>query len=346
MSRGKRWLVVLAVLLAGAAAIPVLMNWPAPKPAEARAPVLSKPENPGVGCMGRIEAGDGLIRVAAPYYEGRPSVVRELRVREGDAVRSGDLIATLDGRRELEAALAQAEARVKVARQRLEQILAGPKAADVEAHKAEIGRREAVLENARAMLKRFETLLANDDVTAADFDSKRTAVVTAERALAEARQRLASLMDIRPADVALAEAEVESALADVGRSRTNLDSTLVHSPVTGSVVRVIAHAGEAGDNGIVEIAETARMYAVAEVYEDDIRRVKVGQRAIITGDVLPVRVEGVVERVGMEIAKNQALTSDPVAYTDARIVPVRIRLSNPRAVASFIHARISVRIEP
>jgi hypothetical protein len=47
---------------------------------------------PGVGSRGRIEPEDGILLVAAPYFAGRPSLIKELRVKEGDWVRSGQVL--------------------------------------------------------------------------------------------------------------------------------------------------------------------------------------------------------------------------------------------------------------
>jgi multidrug efflux pump subunit AcrA (membrane-fusion protein) len=70
---------------------------------------------------------NGVIGVAAPYVFGRPSLVRELRVKDGDRVRAGQPLAILDGNDQLQAALDQCRARVAVARSRLAQVKAGPR---------------------------------------------------------------------------------------------------------------------------------------------------------------------------------------------------------------------------
>ena len=69
-----------------------------------------------------------------------------------------------------------------------------------------------------------------------------------------------------------------------------------------------AKTGEqAGPQGLVELGESDSMYAVAEVYESDIGRVRVGQRTIISGDLLWQPVSGAVERIATEVSKLSAL---------------------------------------
>jgi HlyD family secretion protein len=88
------------------------------------------------------------------------------------------------------------------------------------------------------------------------------------------------------------------------------------------------------------------MYAVAEVYETDARRVRPGQTASISGPQLAAPIAGTVERIGGAIAKSQVQPADPAAFSDTRIVPVHIRLADPAAVAGLIHGKVSVTIQP
>src|SRR5689334_11843608 len=72
----------------------------------------------GVGCLGRIEPSDGVVHVAARALGGQPSIVGRLLVKEGDAVHVGEVLAELESRHQLEAAMLQAAAQIEVARKR------------------------------------------------------------------------------------------------------------------------------------------------------------------------------------------------------------------------------------
>ena len=87
------------------------------------------------------------------------------------------------------------------------------------------------------------------------------------------------------------------------------------------------------------------MYTVAEVYETDIGKVHVGQRATITSPALHGELMGTVERIGMKIGKRDVLDVDPAASTDARVVEVHIRLDDSRAVAGLTNLQVEVRIK-
>jgi HlyD family secretion protein len=91
------------------------------------------------------------------------------------------------------------------------------------------------------------------------------------------------------------------------------------------------------------------MVAVAEVYELDVSRIRVGQKATVTSknhafaDVL----HGQVMEVGLEINKQDVLNTDPAAQFDSRVVEVKVRLdpASSRKVAGLTNLSIQVVID-
>ena len=83
------------------------------------------------------------------------------------------------------------------------------------------------------------------------------------------------------------------------------------------------------------MGDTAKMVAVAEVYETDIGAVEKGQRARITSPALDGPLLGVVASIGLKIGRMDVLDSDPIAKTDARVVEVRIALDSSETVAAL-----------
>jgi HlyD family secretion protein len=121
----------------------------------------------------------------------------------------------------------------------------------------------------------------------------------------------------------------------------------VRAPIDGRILKVHAREGErVGSAGIVEIGQTAAMYAVAEVYETDIGRVHDGQRATIRSPAFVAPLGGAVERIGLRIGRQDVLRTDPVADADARVVEVEIRLDDPAAAARLTNLRVDVVFEP
>jgi HlyD family secretion protein len=305
----------------------------------------AKPAPSGIAGIGRIEPGDGVVRLATRSLGGQTSIVGQLLVAEGARVRKGQVVAELDSKTQLSAAAGEAAAAVVAARARLAQAKAGAKPSDIAAQQAEVERVQHDLADARGDLRRHEALGAN--VSAAELDRLRYRVEAAARVLAAAGQRLTSLTAVRPVDVAVAEADVERATRSEARARAEYEASIVRSPIDGRVVRIHAHAGEAvGSDGLMELAPVDPMYAVAEIAESEIPRVKPGQRASVSGEGLSTPLEGTVERIGIDVRRNQDRPVDPTNFSDTRVVDVWVRLDSPKAVEERIHLRVDVIIRP
>ncbi len=68
------------------------------------------------------------------------------------------------------------------------------------------------------------------------------------------------------------------------------------------------------------------MMVEAEIYESDVGRVAVGQRAVVTATPLPEPLTGRVERIGLQVQRQEIVDAAPAANTDARVVEAWIRL--------------------
>lgn len=177
-------------------------------------------------------------------------------------------------------------------------------------------------------------------------ERERARVEDAEQEFARSQQlhagRAASSSARQEAQIALKVARAEFAAAEA-----QLALSQVRAPSAGQVLRVHAHAGErVGPEGILELGRTDAMIAVAEVYETDIGRVKVGQRAKVMSPALPAALSGTVARIGLMVAKNDVLGTDPVAKTDARVVEVDIHLDAGQDVEALTYLQVTVEIEP
>lgn len=331
----------MAVIVA-IACLAACKGTPPPVATDAKA---ARPTTGGIAGLGRIEAGQGIVRLAVRSLGGQASIVSRILVKEGDRVHAGQVVAELDSKPQLEATTRQAVSAIDVARKRLAQARAGAKPADVAAQQAEVDRIQQDLANAQKDLERHKSL--GDNVTAAEIDRLQLRVDSANRARTSAQQRLAGLKDVRGVDVAVAQSELEQAIRNEARTRAESDASVIQAPMDGRVVKVHSWPGEAvGNEGLLELAPLSPMYAVAEISEADIARVKAGQRATITGNGLKSPINGTVERVSTKVLQNQVMPVDPANFSDARVVEVWVRLDDPAAVADLIHLRVDVIIQP
>ena len=342
------------------------------------------PEIKTVTALGRLEPV-GEVRQLSVSSFGEGSRVEEILVSEGESVTKGQTIAILDSRDRAEAALKQAEARVAIANANLAQVKAGAKTGEIQAQQATIARIEAErnnnmaaqtatvsrmaaeLKNAQLEYQRFQKLFTQGAVTESERDSRELTLATAQQQLAEAKanlQRIESaeqlqiaearatlnrIAEVRPVDVALATAEVKEAEAAVVTAQSDLNLAYIKSPQVGKVIKILTLPGEVvdSDGGIVRIGQTDQMYAIAEVYESDIRKVKIGQTAQITSSAISDSLSGTVEKIGLEIQRQEVVNTDPTANIDAKVVEVKVRLdeASSKKVTNLTNLLVNVQIQ-
>jgi HlyD family secretion protein len=147
--------------------------------------------------------------------------------------------------------------------------------------------------------------------------------------------------------VALAETGVEVASARLNRARAEAERSYIRAPFDGRVLDINTRPGEfVGEEGVLELGRVDRMYAIAEVYETDIRRVETGQRATVSSPALADDLEGTVQAIRQKVEKQDEIGTDPAARKDARIVEVAILLDDSEPAAGLTNLQVDVIIKP
>jgi HlyD family secretion protein len=299
------------------------------------------------------------------------------QVRAG--AKQGEIEANAANAREVQARWFGDRETQRVTIQRLEAQVTG----DTAAARATIARLDAEYRNAEAEYARNKQLYEEGAISASAFDAKRLSVETSRQQLNEARvtldrirrtgsqqireakasldriestgrqqvsqalSTLAQVAEVREVDVRAAAAEVNAARAAVKKATTELQQAYIRSPISGRVVKVHTRVGEQiGDNGLLELAETDRMEVVAEVYQSDIRDVRVGQTASITGSAFAGEALGRVRLIGLQVDKQNIFSGEPGENFDRKVIPVQIALTpeSGRKVAGLTNSQVTVSI--
>jgi len=278
-----------------------------------------------VSALGRLQPEDGILHIGIPSTPAAVSgsLLSVLYVEEGDDVEAGTLLGVTGSAPVLEARLSQAGAELELARQsaaasqsRAEEACV---LADVSAREAQ--RREQLLAKKLASQEETEAAQGQAEATAASC--------TAGRAVAR-----------------VSISEIEVAKAQLAVARTQLDRTSIKAPFKGRVLKIMAYPGEfVGVEGLLELGRVDKMYAVAEVYETDIRRVKIGQTATISSTALPADLTGKVELIRHKVRKQDVIGTDPAADKDARIIEVEILLDDPEPAKSLTNLQVQIVID-
>jgi HlyD family secretion protein len=169
-----------------------------------------------------------------------------------------------------------------------------------------------------------------------------------QQQLREGKFTLDKIAEVRPVDVIAAETDVKSAIASQQRAETNLTQAYIRSPQDGQIYEIYARPGEVvGTNGIADIGKTRQMYGVVEVYQSDINKIRVGQKVKITGSSLSGELQGTVERVGIQVKRQNTINADPTSNIDDRVVEVHVALDpeSTKKAAKFTNLQIQAVIE-
>jgi multidrug efflux system membrane fusion protein len=208
--------------------------------------------------------------------------IQTVHFKEGDEVKRGDLLFTIDPR-PLEAAVRQAEANVAKDRAQLRQAEAarGQRQAEIAQAQANLDRDLAQLENARVQEKRYGELVRKELVAREQYDQIRTALaafeatVQADRAALEnaraATRAAEAMVDNARAVISADEAAVETA-------RLQLAYTTIRAPMDGRTGNLLVQAGNVvksnEDNPLVVIAQIRPIYVSFGVPEQQLSAIK------------------------------------------------------------------------
>lgn len=348
-------------------------------------PALTQPSlQPNtITALGVLEPQGETLKIAVPST-AQGSRVEQLQVKEGDGVEVGQILAILDTYPLRKAALLQATQALAVAEAQLLQVQAGAKTGEIAGQKAEIQRLEAdqaaritaqeaavvrlgaEAQKAKLDLERYQGLYEAGAIAALERDgyqlSWETAQQSYQQALAElerlkttrspellsAEAKLAQIAEVRPVDVAVAQAQVNQAQATIAQREVELAQTVVRAPRSGVVLEIFAQTGEQVEGGgdLLELGAVEQMSVRAEVYESDFQQIAVGQPVVVTSEALPQPLRGTVERLGQKVQVQSVISTDPSATIDARVVEVWIALdeSSRQVTPRFTNLQVTAQI--
>jgi HlyD family secretion protein len=150
---------------------------------------------------------------------------------------------------------------------------------------------------------------------------------TGKGQIVEAQANLTRIAEVRPIDIQAAQAEVQSAIATQNRAQTELERAYIRTPSAGEILKINTRMGEkVTDKGIVDLAQTQEMIVVAEIYQTDIDRVKIGQKATITSQSFKGELKGVVDLIGLQVNRQNVFSNRPGENLDRRVIEVKIKL--------------------
>ncbi len=342
---------------------------------DAAAPGVPLSPQPLVVALGRLEPEGAIVAIGTASNDR----LARLLVQENQLVEAGAILAYLESyterlaeRQYAESQLRDAEAQgaaeaaywqatLAEAELHVQQLQALPPL-DIQAQEATVRQLEADLASAEVERQRTEGLRQKGITAPQNAENQQLLVRRAQEQLTNARAVLAKLKAAYDLNLRLARAQRSTAQRNATRAHTALrigslrdnlvlaqvrvERTVLRAPISGMILRILVRPGETtGAQPILKMGHTQQMYAVAEVYETDMRRVSLGQRATVISPALPEPLSGTVVHIGHMVAKNDVLAVDPAAATDVRVVEVNIQLDRSTMAARLINLQVVVHLD-
>lgn len=283
----------------------------------------------------------GDVSFVAPPYGAGDARVAEILVAEGDVVTKGAVVARLDNEAQLQGTVLMAQANLAVRQATLALTRATVENSRNEAL-AGLAQARSVAAEAVTSLSRAKDLFARGVTTQAGLDAAlaadRQAAAAVEKTQATLARYASAAVDDQP-DVIVASRNLNAAEAELERARNDLVRAAVVAPISGKVLNIHANPGQRPPaDGIMEMGDTTRMMAEAEIYQDRISAITVGQPVELVAVAIGKTLQGRVAAIGLTVGRQGLLSDDTAANTDARVIEVMVELD---AASSIIAARFT-----
>jgi HlyD family secretion protein len=255
--------------------------------------------------------------------------IAKIQVREGEKVKAGQLLATLEDAPQQHAVeLARAELEeAEAARSKIER---GATAEELRQAQADCESARARSDLARSIANRTARLHADEAVP--DSEAERAIdEARAESARADgAEARLAEVeRGARAEDRAAARARVAGARARLSLAEANLARRRVVAPGGGAVLLSRFHVGEFYDVGsgpIFVLGDLTRLQVRLEVDEIDARGVSSGATCEIYSDSGVRLAKGRIERLAPKMGRRALAIESPTARADVRVREIFVEI--------------------
>jgi len=276
----------------------------------ATVPAPSEPSRSiAFACLGRVDQHGDPFDISAEA----DGVIEAVLVREGQKIRKGDMLAKI-ACRDRQSAIEAATAAAGSARSALQRLHRGSRDEERRAAVQATLAARTQWEHSQVLAKRYESLFQSGDIPRQTLDNamRDLTIAQAHFRRAEQEQQLLFAPPL-PEEVARLEYEVKLAESNLESARILAAKCLVHSPVNGTVVKLIRKAGESvsvsASQPILTIADLSALQVRAEVDERDVSKVSAGQNVLVRLDdqhMLPGKVDRISLRMGRKSIQSAA----------------------------------------
>jgi len=218
-----------------------------------------------------------------------PGRIVNLSVQEGDWVDHGKIVAKLDDE-DLRHRIELAQATLNSAQAKLSKLLAGSRPEELREAEAVLYQAKSDLENKQAHYERMKPLFERGVIPKETLDNAEAGYKIAKASFQKATENYQLVKEgPRKEDIEDAKAQVEQARASLKLAETQLNYTVLYSPLSGVVLVKSSEMGEVVNPGtsVLTLADLENVWLKAYIPEMDLSKVKWGQEVIVTTDIRP-----------------------------------------------------------
>ena len=214
-----------------------------------------------------------------------------LAVDEGDAIKAGQVLGTLD-KAPYENALMQAKASVAVAQAQYDLMQAGYRDEEIAQTEAAVRQAKAAYDYAQNFYARQQGLWKSRTISANDLENARSSRDQARATLKSAEDKLSQYRTgNRPQDIAQAKASLEQAQAQLAQAELDLHDTTLVAPADGTLMTRAVEPGSMLNAGstVLTLSLTRPVWVRAYIDEPNLGRAKPGSELLLYTDGRPDR---------------------------------------------------------
>lgn len=212
--------------------------------------------------------------------------LESMNFEEGQKVKKGDVIATLDKALYKEQ-LNQISAQVEVQKAQLSKLEKGYRVEEIEKARATMNQKKALMQNAKTTLKRYKKLLLTKSTSQENYDAKKTAYESANALYQFAKNSLKLLQNgYEKEDILSAKAELASLEAQKNQHQLNLNYTTLYAPSNGTILTRVYEIGSIVNASqiVVEVAKDDDYWVRSYMSERYLGLIKQGMKALVYTD--------------------------------------------------------------
>ncbi len=308
-------LAVAVTSLAIVFALPDLQVGTAQNRSEVNGPLISR---------GYTDAPAGTAVIAGDPVGG--SVLTELRIENGQAVRRGEIIAVLNNYAAADLEVRRIEQEIAKARRQRESMISGYRTAEIALQ--EISVKSASEEN---RLKDLE--LSRSSVPP---DQKQLQSNLSQQSLEREEARLRFQKEVLAADLAQTEADIAILEAKLDEAKIGRELAVVRSPLDGVVVDIYTRQGERiSFRGIAKVVDLNQIRIFADVDEIHLRTLKPGGKVEFTFQGSRTIHVGTITRTPLTVKRTKRSEAD-LGESNARLVEVEIKPDDPQSIPQML----------